>query len=391
VSLEVLWLSNDLPPRTGGVQQFVVNLLRRVHPTTSVVLGPRAGPAAAAADAREPYRTVRLRGPVLPGPDLRRAVRDIARVRPPEVVVLGAAWPLGAAAGWLRRSLGVPVVALTHGFEAGLPAVGLGPLVSLVTRDLAAATTISRFTASRLAGALASERVRSLPPGVDVARFRPGVDGTALRAELGIPTDAEVVGCVSRLVPRKGQDLLLEVWPEVQRRHPRAWLLLVGEGPSETRLQQRAQALGPRAQVRLAGAVDWDRLPEAYAACDVFAMPCRTRWAGLDVEGLGIVYLEALASGIPIIVGRSGGAPETVLDPRVGTVVDGRDPAGLLAALDLWLGDPTARRIAGTVGRDLAVAQVGWDAIAADLSALLDEVVAAAAAPVTGRGSGTRP
>ncbi|MFU8841310.1 MAG: glycosyltransferase family 4 protein [Nitriliruptoraceae bacterium] len=388
MSLEVLWLTNDLPPRTGGVQQFVVNLLRRVHPTTSVVVGPRSGPAAAAADAREPYRTVRLRGPVLPGPDLRRVVRDIARIRPPEVVVLGAAWPLGAAAGWLRRRLEVPVVALTHGFEAGMPGVGLGPLVALVTRELAAATTISRFTASRLAGSLASERVRSLPPGVDAARFHPGVDGTGLRTELDLPPDAQVVGCISRLVPRKGQDLLLEVWPEVQRRHPRAWLLLVGEGPSEARLRRQARALGPRAQVRLAGALAWDRLPEAYAACDVFAMPCRTRWGGLDVEGLGIVYLEALASGIPIVVGRSGGAPETVLDPRVGTVVDGRDPAALVAALDHWLGDPGARQVAGSVGRDLAVAQVGWDAIAADLAALLDEVVAAA--PFTARGSGTR-
>jgi phosphatidyl-myo-inositol dimannoside synthase len=390
VSLEILWITNDLPPRTGGIQQFVVNLVRRVHPTTSVVLGPQAGPTAAAADAREAYRTVRLRGPVLPGADLRRAVRDIASIRPPQVVVLGASWPLGEAAGWLRRTLDVPVVALTHGLEAGMAAVGLGPLVTRASRELAAATTISRFTASRLAGALAAERVRPLPPGVDVERFRPGVDGSALRAELDLPADAEVVACISRLVPRKGQDLLLAVWPEVQRRHPGAWLLLVGEGPAEARLRRRAAALGPWAQVRMAGAVAWERLPEAYAACDLFAMPCRTRWAGLDVEGLGIVYLEALASGVPIVTGRSGGAPEAVLDPRVGTVVDGRDPAALLAALDRWLGDPAGRRAAGALGRRLAVAQVGWDAIAADLAALLDEVVADAG-PVTGRGSGTRP
>lgn len=390
MSVEVLWITNDLPPRTGGIQQFVTNLVRRVHPATSVVLGPRAGPEAAVADAAEPYRTVRLRGPVLPGPRLRRAVRAIARVRPPEVVVLGAAWPLGEEARWLRDTLGVPVVALTHGLEAGLAGAGLGHLVARATRDLAVATTISRFTADRLAGALHAAEVRALPPGVDVARFRPEVDGAAMRAELGLPPDAEVVGCVSRLVPRKGQDLLLEVWPEVQRRHPGAWLVLVGEGPLEARLHRRVRALGPHAQVRLAGAVPWARLPEAYAACDVFAMPCRTRWAGIDVEGLGIVYLEALASGIPIVVGRSGGAPETVLDPRVGTVVDGRAPAALVDALDGWLADPVRRNEAGTLARRLAVAQVGWDAIAAELVTLLDEVVAAAASGPTARGSGPR-
>jgi phosphatidylinositol alpha-1,6-mannosyltransferase len=386
MSREVLWITNDLPPRTGGIQQFVANLVRRVHPATSVVLGPHAGPAAVRADAVEPYRTVRLHGPVVPGRRLRRAVTDIARVRPPEVVVLGASWPLGEEAGWLRTTLGVPVVALTHGLEAGMAEVGLGRLITRATRDLAAVTTISRFTADRLKGAVAAERVRSLPPGVDVHRFHPQVDGARLRAELDLPDDAPVVGCISRLVPRKGQDLLLEVWPEVQRRHPHAWLLLVGEGPDEDRLRRRAEALGTHAQVRLAGAVPWERLPEAYAACDVFAMPCRTRWAGLDVEGLGIVYLEALASGLPIITGRSGGAPETVLDARVGTVVDGRDAAALVAALDRWLADPEARRVAGVLGRRLAVEQVGWEAIATDLVSLLEEVVAAGPG-LTARGS----
>ncbi len=386
MSPEILWITNDLPPRTGGIQQFVANLARRVHPGTSVVLGPDAGPAARDADAAEPYRTVRLRGAVLPGSRLRRAVRDIASVRPPQVVMLGASWPLGEEAGWLRSTLGVPVVALTHGLEAGMAGAGLGRLITRSTRDLAAVTTISRFTAERLAGAVAAERVRSLPPGVDIHRFRPENEGAGLRDELGLPPDAEVVGCISRLVPRKGQDVLLEAWTEVQRRHPDAWLLLVGEGPDEDRLRRRARALPRGAQVRFAGAVPWDRLPEAYAACDVFAMPCRTRWAGLDVEGLGIVYLEALASGIPIITGRSGGAPETVLDPRVGSVVDGRDVPALVGALDRWLADPAARSSAGVLGRRLAVEQVGWEAIAADLASLLDEVVAAGPG-ITGRGS----
>jgi phosphatidyl-myo-inositol dimannoside synthase len=372
----VLWVTNDLPPRAGGIEQFLGNLLDRVHPDDTVVLGP-AGPADAAAhDATRRWRTVRMPGAVLPTPAVRRRVARLAAEHRPEVVVLGASWPLGELAAGVRRDVGVPVVALSHGLEAGLASAGLGRLVRRATRHLAALTTISDWTEERLAPHVGARRLRRLAPGVDVERFHPGVDGRPLRRRWGVPDDAVLVGCVSRLVPRKGQDTLLEVWPQLRRRHPGAWLALVGEGPLADDLATTVEALGPDGGVVLPGRVSWEELPAAHAALDVFAMPCRTRRRGLDVEGLGIVYLEAQACGVPVVAGRSGGAPEAVRDPETGSVVDGRDPDALLAVLDGWVTDPGARRRAGTQGRRWVERAWSWDTIAADLEALLAEVVA---------------
>ena len=376
MSLRVLWVTNDLPPRTGGIQQFVINLLRRVHPATSVALGPGGDLGAEQADAAELHRTVRAPGPVLPTASTVRLVLDVARTHRPDVIVLGAAWPLGAIAARLRAALDVPVVALSHGLEAGMASAGGGALIARATRDLAAVTTISRFTADRLADHLRAARVSKLPPGVDVDRFTPQVSGAAMRQRFGVPDAAVLVGCVSRLVRRKGQDTLLRAWPEIAHAHPDAWLAVVGEGPLETRLQSQLRAMGPGSRVVLTGAVDWEQLPATYAALDVFAMPCRTRWAGVDVEGLGIVYLEAQATGVPVIAGRSGGAPETVLDARAGDTVDGRDIAAVTAALDRWVGDASARGAAAAPARDSVVQRYSWEAIATRFAALLDEVAA---------------
>jgi phosphatidyl-myo-inositol dimannoside synthase len=372
----VLWVTNDLPPRAGGIEQFLGNLLDRVHPDETVVLGP-AGPADAAAhDRTRRWRTVRMPGAVLPTPAVRRRVARLAVEHRPEVVVLGASWPLGELAAGIRRDLGVPVVALSHGLEAGLASAGLGRLVRRATRHLAALTTISDWTEERLAPHVGARRLRRLAPGVDVERFHPGVDGRPLRRRWGVPDDAVLVGCISRLVPRKGQDTLLQVWPDLRRRHLGAWLALVGEGPLADDLATTAAALGPDAGVVLPGRVPWEELPAAHAALDVFAMPCRTRRRGLDVEGLGIVYLEAQACGVPAVAGRSGGAPEAVRDAETGSVVDGRDPDALLAVLDGWVADAGARRRAGTAGRRWVERAWSWDMIAADLEALLAEVVA---------------
>jgi phosphatidylinositol alpha-1,6-mannosyltransferase len=377
----VLWVTNDLPPRAGGIQQFVGNLLDRVDPDTTLVVGPGPGgddPAEVAAhDAAAAYAVIRRPGVVLPTRATRDAVVAAARDHDAEVVVLGASWPLGELAGPLRRRVDVPVVALSHGLEAGLAKVGGGPLLARASRHLAAVTTISDFTEAALRPHLRSTLVRRVPPGVDVERFHPQVDGTALRARWGVPADAPVVGCVSRLVRRKGQDVLLDLWPAVRRRRPDAWLVLVGEGPLEAELRARAAALGPGAQVVVTGRVAWDELPAAHAALDLFVMPCRTRLGGTDVEGLGIVYLEAQACGVPAIAGRSGGAPEAVRAEVTGSVVDGTDPRAVAATIGAWLDDPDARAAAGRAGRAWVERRWSWPAIAADLRGLLAEVVGA--------------
>lgn len=374
--MKVLWITNDLPPRSGGIQQFVVNLLRRVHPDGTVVIGPGGEDDAPAHDAAEPYRTTRLSGPVQPTPATRRAVIELGRAHRPDVVVLGASWPLGELAGHVGAALDAPVVALSHGLEAGLVGVGGGALVRRATRHLAAVTTISDYTEGRLAPHIRAPRTVRIPPGVDVERFHPQVDGRPLRRAWDVPDDALLVGCVSRLVPRKGQDRLVEVWPQVRQRHPDARLAIVGEGPLGDRLARDVAALGPDAGVVLPGRVAWDDLPAVHAAADVFAMPCRTRWFGTDVEGLGIVYLEAQAVGRPAIAGTSGGAPEAVRDGITGSVVDGRDGRALVDAIDRWASDPAARGEAGAAGRAWVERRWSWEAIAARFGDLLDEVVA---------------
>lgn len=369
--MRTLWVTNDLPPRAGGIEQFLGNLLERTWPQDALVVGP-ANDEAPDHDAGVDWAVERLDAGVWPTPSTLRAVRDAARRHRPDVIVLGASWPLGELARWLADDPGVPVVAISHGLEAGLAGVGLGRVVGRTTRHLAALTTISDFTEDRLAPHTRCP-VRRVPPGVDVDRFHPDVDGGHLRADWGVPAGAPLVGCVSRLVPRKGQDTLLEAWPALHARHPDAWLAIVGTGPLEEDLRARAAGLQ---NIVVTGAVAWDDLPAAHAAFDVFAMPCRTRLLGTDVEGLGIVYLEAQACGVPVVAGDSGGAPETVVPGRTGTVVDGRRAGPLVAAVDGLLSDADRRATWGGAGREHAVAKWSWDAIAARFHDVLRGAVA---------------
>lgn len=370
-----LWLTNDLPPRAGGIEQFVGNLLRRLEPEHTVVVGP-AHPEADRFDSLQPYQVVRAPGQVWPTPRVLRLVRAVARDHRPDVVVLGASWPLGELAPALGRDPAVPLVALTHGLEAGLAGAGLGLLIRRATRGLTAATIVSGFTEQRLRPHLRAARVERLAPGVDPGTFHPALDGAPLRAGWGIPLGAPLVGCISRLVRRKGQDVLVAAWPQVHRRHPDAWLVLVGTGPREAALRQAVARLGPGGQVVVAGPVAWSHLPAAYAALDLFAMPCRTRLLGTDVEGLGVCYLEAQACAVPAIVGRSGGAPEAVRDGETGLVIDGDDVDAVGGAISDLLADRQRRLQMGEAGRRWIEQVWAWDRIAARFHRLLQEVAA---------------
>jgi phosphatidyl-myo-inositol dimannoside synthase len=208
-----------------------------------------------------------------------------------------------------------------------------------------------------------------LTPGVDVDTFRPGVDGARIRARYGLG-DQPVIVCVSRLVPRKGQDTLIDVLTSVRQAVPRTQLLIVGAGPYRADLERRAAKAGLREHVVFTGAVPFEELPAHFAAGDVFAMPCRTRRGGLDVEGLGIVYLEASAVGLPVIAGDSGGAPDAVLEGETGFVV--RDAAGLTARLVELLTDGQRRARMGAAGRAWVERDWQWDQIAARLRGLLN-------------------
>jgi phosphatidylinositol alpha-1,6-mannosyltransferase len=234
-------------------------------------------------------------------------------------------------------------------------------------------TYVASYTRDRIAAALtadAAARMVRLAPGVDTETFRPDVDGTPVRERYGL-VDRPVVVCVSRLVERKGQDMLIRSLPLVQRRVPDAALLIVGDGPQRRTLGSLAASLGVERDVVFAGGHPWAELPPFFAAGDVFCMPTRTRKAGFEVEALGIVYLEAAATGLPVVVGSSGGAPDTVRDGETGYVVDGRSPEAVGARVSELLLDRELAARMGAAGRSWVEDSWRWDVLAGELSGLL--------------------
>jgi len=368
--VRTLVITNDFPPRPGGIQAFVHSLAVRQPPGEIVVYAP-AWPGATAYDAAQPFPVVRHPTRLmLPEPTVLRRAGDIAKSERCDAVWFGAAAPLGLLAPALRRAGVERAIGSTHGHEAAwavLPAAR--SVLGRIGGGLDTVTYLGDYTRTRIAAALGpfADRLVRLPPGVDTAAFAPTVDGSAVRRAHGL-TGRPVIVCVSRLVARKGQDMLVRALPEIRRRVPDAALLLVGGGPNRSRLATLAAETGG---VVITGSVPWAELPAHYAAGDVFAMPCRTRRGGLDLEGLGIVYLEASATGLPVVAGRSGGAPDAVLDGETGIVVDGRSVSSVAAAVTALLLDPAAATAMGRAGRAWVEREWRWDVLAARLRVLL--------------------
>ena len=307
----VLFLTNDFPPQVGGIQSFVRALCDELPPERVVVYAPRHE-RSAELDGQVPFTVVRdVDRILLPHLGLARRVQEVMRRHGVRQVVYGASVPLGLLAPVLRRAGAVRQVALTHGHEvwwAALP--GTRQILRYVARHVDVMTYVSDYTRSRIRRPLSSgdqvKLVKLTPPIAE--QFHPGVDGAWVRASLGIPPEAPVVVCVARLVRRKGQDRLIRIWPHVLRRLPHAALLVVGDGPDRRRLERMVRRRGLQRSVHLAGEVE--DVASYYAAGDVFAMPVRNRWWGLEVEGLGISYLEAAACGLRVVGGRVAGAVE---------------------------------------------------------------------------------
>jgi len=350
----ILLISNDFPPRAGGIQTYLHELTRRLSPDAVVAYVPE-WPGAAASDAALPFPVVRHPGALmLPVPEVARRAERIAREHSCDTVWFGAAVPLGLLGDRLRRAGVDRVVASSHGHEVGWAMVPGGrSVLRRIGCGSDVVTVISQYTRRRTAAAFGPlAALEHLPPGIDTEAFRPDPAARAeirRRHRLGA---APVVVCVSRLVPRKGQDMLVRALPEIRRRVPGAVLLLVGDGPQRAALRRLAAQFGVDGAVHAAGSVPWSTLPAYHAAGDVFAMPCRTRGGGLDVEGLGIVLLEAAATGLPVVAGNSGGAPETVVDGVTGHLVDGRDVADVARTVAHLLADPDRAAVMGTAGRE---------------------------------------
>jgi len=374
---KTLIVTNDFPPRPGGIQAFVHNLALRRPPGSIVVYAP-SWEGAAAFDAGQPFPVVRHPASLmLPVPPVLRRAGDIARAEGCDSVVFGAAAPLGLLTPALRRRGVERFAGLTHGHEAGWAALpGARRLLRRIGDEVDVLTYLGAYTRNRMARALtpaAAARMRRLAPGVDETVFRPGAGGAEVRARHGL-AGRPVVVCVSRLVPRKGQDTLIRAWPRVLRAMPDAVLLIVGGGPYHARLARLRAELGVAEAVRMTGAVPWEELPAHYDAGNVFAMPCRTRRRGLDVEGLGIVYLEASATGLPVVAGDSGGAPDAVLDGETGVVLDGRSVSAVAEAVIELLRDPGRARSMGEKGRSWIEREWRWEVQAGRFGALLDDL-----------------
>jgi phosphatidylinositol alpha-1,6-mannosyltransferase len=364
-----LLVTNDFPPRPGGIQQFVHNLAVR-QPAGSLVVYASRWKGAEKFDADQPFEVVRERtGMLLPTPAVARRAAELARAHRCDTVWFGAAAPLGLLAAGLRRRSGVDrAVAQTHGHEAGWAVLPVARgLLRRIGDAVDVVTYLGEYVRQRLAPVLAGRtELRRLAPGVDTELYHPGVDGSEVRRRYGL-SDRPVIVCVSRLVPRKGQDALIRALPAVRRRVPDVALLVVGGGPDRDQLRQLAGDL----PVVFTGSVPWADLPVHYAAGDVYAMPCRTRRRGLDIEGLGIVYLEASAIGLPVVAGDSGGAPDAVREGETGYVVGGRDLDALADRLVTLLTDRDLAHRLGRAGRAWVEAEWRWDTQADRMAALL--------------------
>jgi len=362
--VRTLVVTNDFPPRPGGIQAFVHSLASR-QPDGEIVVYAPAWKGAAEFDGAQGFPVVRHRTSLmLPSPAVLRTARAVAAAEGCDRVWFGAAAPLGL----LAKPLGLArSVASTHGHEVGwalLP--GARQVLGRIGRDVDVVTYLGEYTRTRLAPVL--PRLSRLPSGVDTELFRPGSGGLGIRRRHGL-ADRPVVVCVSRLVPRKGQDVLIRAMPAIRRRVPDAALLVVGGGPYLPALQRLSRDVGVDAV--FTGSVPWEELPAHYDAGDVFAMPCRTRRGGLEVEGLGIVFLEASAAGLPVVAGRSGGSPDAVLDGTSGLVLDGTSVGAVADAVAGLLADPQRAQAMGAAGRDWVEREWRWDVLAQRLRSLL--------------------
>jgi phosphatidylinositol alpha-1,6-mannosyltransferase len=356
-----LLVTNDFPPKIGGIQSYLWELWRRL-PADEVTVLTTPHAEAAAFDAEQPFRVVRTKERwLLPTPGLRRRIDALAAEVGAKLVVLDPALPLGR----LGPSLALPYAVVVHGAEVTVPGrlPGLRRSLGQVLRGAShvfAAGSYPLAEAERAAGRALPSTV--VPPGVDTGLFVPLDPDARLaaRERLGLPTDGVLVMGISRLVPRKGFDMLVDAASSIDGVH----LGIVGAGRDRRRLQRRAA----KKPVTFLGRIPFADLPDAYACGDVFAMLCRNRWGGLEQEGFGIVFLEAAAAGVPQVAGGSGGVRDAVDDGVTGLVVDKPyDVVAVRRALRQLVEDAPARQRMGRAARARAVDDFSYDTLAATL------------------------
>jgi len=375
---KILCITNDFGPRAGGIETFIIGLIERL-PKNSVVVYTSSQSGSAEFDTKwsENFgvEVIRDRSKILlPTYRVSKNLRSLLQQREISTVFFGAAAPLGLLSQSLRKAGAEKIVAITHGHEVWW--AKLWPFswaIKRIGNGVDVLTYLGDYTRRAISAALpasSQEKMVRLAPGIDIEHFSPAKKNPRIRHELGLD-DKKVIVSVGRLVHRKGQDFLIDALPLISQKIPNVHLLLVGEGPYRAELEKRSVALGVRDRITFIGRVQHSELPEYICAGDIFAMPSRSRLAGLEVEGLGIVYLEASACGLPVIGGTSGGALDAVLEGETGFSVDGTSaPAIAEAAIRLLSNVEYAEKL-GAQGREWIVKEWRWEIWAEKFHTLL--------------------
>lgn len=374
---KILCITNDFGPRAGGIETFVMGLIERA-PKGSIIVYTSAQGDTTSYDQgwmRDfGVAVIRDRSKILlPSPRVIRNVKKVIARDEIKQVFFGAAAPLGVMARTLRKKGVVNIVALTHGHEVWWAKLWpFSSAISFIGNNVDHLTYLGDFTKSEIAKALSPEaqsRLIKIAPGIDTDHFAPNSTSEQLRKDLGL-ADKKVIVCVGRLVHRKGQDILIQALPAILEKHPTAHLLMVGEGPYRQDLTKMVLKLKLSDAVTFIGRIQYKDLPRYICAGDIFAMPSRSRLAGLEVEGLGIVYLEASSCALPVIAGRSGGAPDAVDEGVTGFSVDGTSPTEVAKAIINLFDDPIRAKAMGAAGRSWIIDKWRWEIWAKEFNSL---------------------
>jgi phosphatidylinositol alpha-1,6-mannosyltransferase len=379
VSSPVLFVTNDFGPRAGGIETFIIGLIeRRPFGQTIVYTSAQANSEQYDADWLAQYgvRVIRDRTKILlPTPRVAFHLKKIIGKEGITTAAFGAAAPLGLLSAGMKRAGVVRTVALTHGHEVWWAKVfPFNLLLRRIGSTVDVLTYLGEFTRSAISKGLTAKAQASMvkiAPGIDVDHFIP-TDATVLRNSLGL-SDKKVIVSVGRLVHRKGQDHLIEAMPEILKSIPQAHLLLVGEGPYREHLQTLVKKHNLEASVTFIGRIQYKDLPTYICVGDIFAMPSRSRLMGLEIEGLGIVYLEASSCGLPVLAGDSGGAPDALVQNVTGLVVNGIDDQQIATAAIKLLTDIELSKNMGLAGRQWIIDNWRWEIWSKDFEKLLNK------------------
>jgi phosphatidylinositol alpha-1,6-mannosyltransferase len=375
---KILVITNDFGPRTGGIETFVMGLLERIVDHKVVVFTSQQGDTSEYDQQwfkKFGVQVIRDRSKILlPSLRVAKRAKEIAQMHNIEVVVFGAAAPLALMAPKLRKAGIKKIIALTHGHEVWWARIfPFNLAMKRIGNSVDHLTYLGEFTRQAISRSLSQKSIDSMvkiAPGIDTSHFSPQADATQRRTELGLESKKIIIS-VGRLVHRKGQDKLIQAFPTIVREIPNAHLLIVGEGPYRAHLEKLVEKLSLKANVTFVGRIFYNDLPSYLSASDVFVMPSRSRFFGLEVEGLGIVYLEASACAIPVVAGVSGGAPDAVQEGITGLCVDGTNIGQIAEAVIHICSDSKRATKMGLAGRNWVIEQWQWEIWSKQFNSLL--------------------